>query len=164
MNDSSPSNPSSAPFQYIAVPNEHVAAVYRLLAERSESSGKASLEIPDTAHDSNSDLVWNEKMLARFARGENKTTQMVGTIMDLLAENPTEMLTLDELAERTGWPRSQVKTLWTHMTRHTKAHYGTDHWPLRALWGNELDPPRPQVVYYFLTADEAERWKRARKA
>ena len=57
--------------------------------------------------------VWSEEELGRFARGDTKTTELAGLILDVLADLPEDQpLTLDEIAQTTKLPRSQVKTLW----------------------------------------------------
>jgi hypothetical protein len=153
-----PHPPIQPSMQYIAIPTEHVPAVYRLLAQLSEAqAGEQTAPTAGTA--------WTDQLYERFARGEVKTTEIVGEVMDLLAEEPVTLkLSIDELAERTGYPRSQMKTVWTHLSRHIRTHYGTDEWPLETVWGSDLTPPRPQMIYYFLTAEQAEQWKRARGA
>jgi hypothetical protein len=148
--------PALPAMQYVAVPTEHVPAVYRLLAQLAESR-----TTNDTSPSNGS--VWTDALYERFARGDVKTTEIVGEVMDLLAEEPeTLKLSIDELAERTGYPRSQMKTVWTHLSRHVRTHYGTEEWPLETAWGTDLTPPRPQVIYYFLTAEQADQWRRAR--
>lgn len=152
---------SPEPFQYVAVPQQHVAAVYRLLADLTDAGSAAGGE--DTSPSFGID-GWTEDKLRRFAAGDTKTTQLVAEIMDVLAQTPDQPLTLDELAELTGRPHSQIKTLWTHASRHFAKHYGTSKSPVTKKWGDQLSPQRENVVYYFLTADQVEMWERVRQA
>jgi len=154
------------PFHYVAVPQKYVPAVYQLLAELTMAdNAPVSIETPAINSPTAWSEMWPDEKLARFAAGDTKTTQIAGEIMDVLAEQPeNEPLTIDDLAERTGRPRSQVKALWTHVSRHLGKHYGTSHPPLSTKWGSELTPPRDNVVFYFLTAEQAQAWKRVRGA
>lgn len=157
--------PTPGPFKYVAVPTEHLPAVYRLLADLSEATAPATGQPEEVHIGGGDDEIWSDDELARFARGDTKTTQLAGLVLDVLAEQPEDQpLTIDELAKRTGLPRSQVKTLWTHVARHLGKHYSTSRPPLTTKWGSQLTPPRENVVYYFMTPGQVEAWKRARNA
>jgi hypothetical protein len=149
------------PFQYVSVPDPFVPAVYRLLAELGEASSGAEMDPVELSPDFGID-GWTEEKLRRLAAGDTNTTQLVGEILSILAEAPDEALTLDELAQRTGHPYSQVRMLWTSASRHFARHYGTDRSPVSKKAGDQFTPPRDNVVYYFLTADQAAMWARVR--
>ena len=106
---------------------------------------------------------WTEENLHRLA-ADLRTTQLVGEVMNILAEAPDEALTLDELAERTGHSHCEFKTLWTYASRQFAGHYGTHKTPVSKMAGDQLSPPRDNVVYYFLTAGQAAMWARVRNA
>jgi len=159
-------NPADEQFQYVAVPQRFVPSVYQLLAELSLSEvliDDDGIE-PDVVEvtSGNDATSWTDEMLERFAAGLTKTTQIAGEIMDVLAQSPDEKLSIDELAERTGRERSQVKALWTHVARHLRKHYGVTHPPLTTKWGADLEPARDNVVYYFVTPEQADAWRAAR--
>lgn len=159
----STSDPAHNGFQYVAVPTVHLPAVYRLLAELSEAPSAAPPTVANAA--STEDAKWTAEDLTRFARGSTKTTELAGQIFDVLVDvREEDALTLDELAERTGLPRSQVKTLWTHVARHLGKHYATSRPPMSTKWGSEFTPQRDNVVYYFMTPHQAQVWQDARAA
>lgn len=151
---------SAEGFHYVAVPAEHVPAVYRLLAELAEKAPVAPT-VALTAEE----VKWTAEDLTRFAAGSTKTTELAGRIFDVLTDvREADALTLDELAARTDLPRSQVKTLWTHVSRHLSKHYSTSRPPISTKWGAEFTPPRENVVYYYMTPNQAQVWEAARAA
>jgi len=140
-----------------------VPAVYQLLAELREASSGAAMD-PVELRSGFGIEGWTEEKLRRLAAGDTHTTQFVGEILNILAEAPGEALTLDELAQRTGHPQSQVTMLWRSASHHFARHYGTDQSPVSTKAGDQFSPPRDSVVHYFLTADQAAMWARARGA
>lgn len=152
MLDPSQSQIPSA-FQYIPVPNHHVSAVFRLLAELD-----AGIPVAITNEG------WSNADLARLERGEVETTIILSEVMDVLAASPGDWFDITELAKATNRDRSQIRMLWTHLTRHLKAHYDGAGWPVNAKWGTNLAPQRDAVVYYSLDHDQAAQWKEVRNA
>jgi hypothetical protein len=82
--------------------------------------------------------------------------------MDVLAARPKDWLDISELARATNRERSQIRMLWTHLSRHLKAHYNDAPWPVQAKWGSGSTPSRESVVFYSLDADQATQWLRVR--
>ena len=137
--------------------------MYQLLAELAEASSRAEVDPAELSQVFGIE-GWTEEKLHRLAAGDTKTTQLISEIMDILAAAPDEALTVDELAERTGHPHSQVTLLWTHASRPLARHHGTSKPPVSRRWGDQLRPPRENVVYYYMTAEQAAMWGRARNA
>ena len=82
--------------------------------------------------------------------------------MDILSGSD-EPLNVQQLAEATGRDRSQMQTVWTHLSRHLSATYGHKAWPIEARSGNRFSPPRGgDEVYYWLSPRMAERWRKLR--
>lgn len=136
---------------------------------RSPVSEREDLAEPDSlvpAEAQASDWLWPFEKLIQFANDQSKTALIIGEILDLLAGRPERRLTIDELAKETERPRSQIKMIWTHLGRTTRARYDTKTWPLTAKWSANMDPrpEGPNFVYYWLTDEQAELWKQARDA
>lgn len=161
-------------FSLIPVPNKCRAAVYRFLAELSEREDLAGEENEDPAGkdgmvptEAQADTrLWTLEKLIQFANDRSKTASIIGEILDVLVDRPERRLNIDELAKETERPRSQVKTVWTHLGRTLPARYDTKIWPLTAKWATNMDPrpEGPNLVYYWLTDEQAELWKQARDA
>ncbi|WP_077490877.1 hypothetical protein [Sinomonas mesophila] len=153
-------------FSLVPVPNEYVGAVYRLLADLSERQDLAEHDsLVPTGAQANVPL-WPLEKLIQFANDRSKTASLIGEILDILVDRPERRLNIDELAKEIERPRSQVKMVWTHLGRTIRARYDTKIWPLTAYWADNMDPrpDGPNVVYYWLTDEQAELWKQARDA
>ncbi|MCA4132626.1 hypothetical protein [Arthrobacter sp. M4] len=153
-------------FSLISVPNEYVGDVYRLLADLSERQDLAERgSLVPTEAQANGRL-WPLEKLIQFANDRSKTASIIGEILDVLVDRPERRLSIDELAKQTERPRSQVKMVWTHLGRTIRARYDTKTWPLTAKWAANMEPrpEGPNVVYYWLTDEQAELWKQARDA
>src|SRR4051812_36449395 len=80
--------PTNEPFQYVAVPQQYVSAVYRLLAELADAAtSTTTADSADTSPDFGIE-GWTAAKLTRFAAGDTKTTQLVAEIMNVLAKIP----------------------------------------------------------------------------
>lgn len=159
-------------FSPILVPNEHVPAVHRFIADLIEREHLAEHEdlaehdgLVPTEAQANAPF-WTLEKLIQFANDRSKTASIIGEIMDILVDRPERRLTIDELAKETERPRSQVKMIWAHLGRILRARYHTKSWPLTARWSANMDPrpEGPNLVYYWLTDEQAELWKQARDA
>lgn len=153
-------------FTPILVPNKHRGAVYRFLADLSEREDLAEHDgLVPTEVQADAPL-WPLEKLIQFANDRSKTASIIGEILDVLVDRPERRLNIDELAKETERPRSQVKTVWTHLGRTLPARYDTKIWPLTAKWAVNMDPrpEGPNLVYYWLTDEQAELWKQARDA
>jgi hypothetical protein len=141
-------------FQMVPVPNQHVPAVYRLLADLASAP---SLATQDAATGSG-DFEWNEVALADLAEGRYTTTKVVTEVMDFLSEHVGEWFSQDDLADATGRTKSQLIVVWSKFGPHIKKRYGATTWPLDDKNGRELNPPRPATVHYSMNSDQALLW------
>ncbi len=108
--------------------------------------------------------AWPMEDLTRLASGANFTTQLLGEVLDVLADRPEEWLNLDDLAKLTGRDRPTLKGIWTHVGRHIKNSYNGRVWPHDAQWGPHLSSSKPSVTFYRLSSEQAKRWKEARQS
>ncbi|WP_159599934.1 hypothetical protein [Agromyces humi] len=154
MNDLPTSD--SAGFQYVPVPNEHVPAVYRYLAELTVPAAQPAA----TAAESRNELPWSDEDLARLKARSYETTVIVSDIMDILAAHPGDWFTNAELAEALNRQPSQIVSLWSSLSRHLNKHYGRSQFPMETKSGKRFNPRKPEGVYYRLTDDQAEQWNR----
>ncbi|NUU32674.1 hypothetical protein [Arthrobacter sp. C9C5] len=153
-------------FTPILVPNEYRADVYRFLADLSDRGDLGEHDDPVPTEAQTDARLWPLEKLIQFANDRSKTASIIGEILDILVVRPERRLSIDELAKETERPRSQVKTVWTHLGRTLPARYDTKIWPLTAKWSANIDPrpEGPNLVYYWLTDEQAELWKQARDA
>jgi hypothetical protein len=161
-------------FQYVPVPNQHVPAVYRLLAElaTSRSSAEAHVQSSDRSWQSDriqaafdrADQVWTEGQLARIAAGTYTSTQVLTEIMDIVAADP-KWFTQNEFASATGRSLDQYRIVWAKLGPHFEKHYGTGTWPIIGFAGTQLTPPLDSsLIHFTMTPETIERWKRVRAA
>ena len=151
----------SLQFINVPVPAHHVLAVMRFLADLESADGSED-HIPEEAPEETSRGRWSDDDLARIATSSKKALQILTDLLDVLSEEPEAWMNLEELANRTPWDRSTLTTVWTHITRAFKADFGGAAWPVGARSGNRIDPALPNVVYYRVTAEVAEQWRRVR--
>jgi hypothetical protein len=146
-------------FRMVPVPNRHVPAVYRLLADLESAP---SLAAPEAASDSG-EFEWNEGNLSEIASGRFTTTQAVGAVMDFLSDHPDEWFDQNELAAGTGRTKSQLIVVWSKFGPHLEKHYGTTVWPLKIKNGRYLNPPRSASMHYSMTPELSALWQSVRE-
>lgn len=145
-------------FQNVPVPTQYVTAVYGFLSdlERSVSPAEA-----DPAEDVDED-VWTDEMLRRLAESDKKAVIILCKVLDVLSAAPHagEWFSLAELEEGTGETQHQLRYIWSSLTRHFARAYGTRTWPVEAQWGASFSPALEPVMFYSVTVERAEQWKR----
>jgi hypothetical protein len=160
MSDAELALGTSPQFVNVPVPAHHVLAVMRFLADL-ESATASVEDIPDEVPEKASHGEWTDEDLARIPRSNKKALQILTDLLDVLSDEPEKWM---NLANRTPWDRSTLTTVWTHITRAFKADFNGAWWPVAARSGNRIDPALPNVVYYRVTAETAEKWKRVRSS
>lgn len=142
---------------YLAVPPEHVEAVRGFLATLTPDE-----DVVGVNHGVDDALI-TDSLLRDIAAGDAKATQIVSEAMDVLSERPEHPMNLLELSERTKRPLSQLRTVWTHLSRYMKQRFDHKKWPVHARSGYRFDPPiGGEEVYYWLSEDVSARWRRIR--
>lgn len=155
-----PPQPADSPaiaFQYVAVPAQHVPAVYRLLADLA-STPSATSELPSSP----TAFEWTDDLLSEIAAGRWTTTKVLTDVMDALAKHPNEWYSQDELADMTGRTKSQLLVVWTKLGPHLEKHYETTVWPVETKNGRNLTPVRASSIHYSMTPAMAKKWVRVR--
>lgn len=146
----------------VAVPREHLLAVYGLLAQLGEASQEADTPYWGGAGAPPAPSTWSVADLQRFASTPSTTSTTIGKVLDLLAEKPGEYFSTSVLEEKTGVPRSKLKGAFSALTRHLKKHYKGLGWMLEWKWGPDLGAGHLAETHYRLTPEQAARWKEAR--
>jgi len=168
VNDSvAPIPTASGGFQYVPVPDEHVPAVYRLLANLASTSVSApSTKNPDPDLGPGPDLDevegWSDPDLRSFAFSAMQIAQTARCVFDVLAASPAEWMSTSDLVDATGLG-SKIKNMPTQFTRTLNARYNGKPSPLEHRWGTNLDVPRDDQMYYRVTPARAEQWLRIAK-
>ena len=148
----------SLEFQSVPVPSQHVAAVYRFLADLNSDLVVTDDEPTDTV-DGEED-VWTDDMLTRVAGSDKKAVVILGKVLTALSQDPDAWYSLEQLEEPTGETRHQLRYIWSSLTRHFESKYGTRSWPVTYQWGTEFEPRRDPVMFYKVTNERADQWKR----
>jgi hypothetical protein len=101
-------------------------------------------------------------MLRRLAESDNKAVIILCKVLYVLSaeEHAGEWFSLAELEEGTGETQHQLRYIWSSLTRHFPSAYGTRTWPVEALWGTSFVPAQAPVMFYSVTEERAEQWKR----
>ena len=147
----------------VAVPRQHLIAVYGLLAQL-ESSPEATSEAFTDDVSELSEVVWPVADLRKFAGTPTATSVTIGKVLDELAKSKDTYLSTTELEERTGVARANLKGAFSALTRHIKKHYEDRGWMLDFIWGPSLGPDVIAEGHYRLSAEQAARWEEARTA
>lgn len=146
----------------VAVPRQHLIAVYGLLAQLEKGPAEASTPYWGGAGEPPSPSAWSVEDLQRFANTPSTTSATIGKVLDVLAANPGQYLSTSDLEKQTGVPRANLKGAFSALTRHLKKHYKGHGWMLEWKWGPDLGAGRLAETHYTLNEDQAERWKEAR--
>jgi hypothetical protein len=145
-------------FQNVPVPTQYVTAVYGFLSDLER--GVAPVEA-GPVENVNED-VWTDEMLRRLAESDKKAVVILCKVLDVLSaeKHAGEWFSLAELEEGTGETQHQLRYIWSSLTRHFASAYGTRTWPVEALWGTSFVPAQEPVMFYSVTGERAEQWKR----
>lgn len=163
-----PQTSSASPFQYVPVPNEHVPAVLTFLAERLSLPVEpvAPLESsPDTAIAGPPEDGWTDQRLLKFSQMGTKTSETVSRMLDLLSEEPGRdgARSTRELADALKLDYFVLKAVPTQVSRTLGKHFAGLSSPYWGLWGtSDFTPSRSNEMYFAVTPERAEQWKRVR--
>lgn len=154
-------------FQLVPVPNEHVVAVYSFLAALTgPHEGQAAAEsTPWPEEDAKERLPrreWSADDLRRFIDGGTQTATTVGSMIDVLAEEPGRYFTTTEIVERIGVSRDRLRGALSALTRHMHKHYRRSNWPFTFRWGPTLGEGHSEEAHYVIAPETASRWVEAR--
>ena len=147
----------------VAVPRQHLIAVYGLLAQL-EQGTQARTDVPSSGETRGQEgaAVWSVVDLRRFAATPTATSATIGKVLDALVAHPGEYLSTSELEKQTGVARSNLKGAFSALTRHINKHYGGRDWMLTWVGGSELGAGHPTEMHYTLSEEQAARWREAR--
>lgn len=162
-----PTDPAAA-FQYVPVPNEHVPAVLAFLGERlSPTAVTPATPIEPTADDAvitDQEAVhsWTDENLIKFFAMDTKTNVIVGRMLRHLSGHPGPdgALSTRELAEALDVDYSVMKNIPTQVARTLGKHFPELTKPWCAQSGPMFTPPRPNEVFFWVTAERAAQLKR----
>ncbi|MFF4242678.1 hypothetical protein ACFYYL_43015 [Actinomadura geliboluensis] len=133
-------------FIQVAVPAQHVMAVYRLLSELEQE--------PDATTDALG--VWDADKLARLASTNLNTTKTVTRILDVLCLEPGKQYDMQDLVNALSMEYHSLRGNLAAFTRHLNTHYDSDTWPMR------VDESSGGAMLYSLDAATAALWKSVR--
>lgn len=145
-------------FQNVPVPTQYVTAVYGFLSDLER--GVAPVET-DPSENVDED-VWTDEMLRRLTQSNKKAVIILCKILNVLstAPHPGEWFSLAQLEEETDETQHQLRYIWSSLTRHFASAYDTRTWPVEAKWGTFFSPAKQPVMFYSITEERAEQWKR----
>ena len=152
----------------VAVPRQHLMAVYGLLASLDGeptalvTATVTATEGREAAAGDAEDETWPVEDLRRFAATPTATSATIGKVLDVLVAHPGDYLSTSELVEQTGIARGNLKGAFSALTRHINKHYDGRGWMLTFKWGPQLGPGYPAEGHYAVSEEQAARWKEAR--
>lgn len=95
-------------------------------------------------------------MLERFAAGTGVANVKIGKVLDVLSQSPDEQFSIDDLVEKTGYDRMELRGPLSGLTRHINAHFGGVPWMFDTHWGSENE------AYYSVSEYIAGLWSQVR--
>ena len=151
----------AAGFQYVPVPNEHVAAVLAFLGTRLTAAADLPAA-PEHADDAATD-GWSDAELRRFTSWGTKTSRIVTALLDLLSERPgidgalgtQELVEKLEKIEGLEVDYNVMKNQPTQVSRTLHTHFTELEAPYLSYWGGS-------EMLYYVTPERAEQWQRIR--
>lgn len=153
-------------FQYIPVPNEYVPAVLTFLADCLRPTGATTDPAETAVSTQHSPEDWTDELLIRFASMDTKTSRTVVAMLDYLSDRPGEAaaVSTSELAEAINRDYFVMKNVPTQIARTLGKHFPGLVTPCIHRWGSDFSPARPDEVFFFVTAERADQWKRLQGA
>ena len=133
-------------FIQVAVPAQHVMAVYRLLSELEQE--------PDATIDASG--AWDADKLARLASTNLNTTNTVARILDVLCQEPDKKYDMQDLVNALSMEHNSLRGNLAAFTRHLNTHYDSDTWPMH------VDESSGGATLYSLDAATAALWRSVR--
>jgi hypothetical protein len=145
-------------FQKVPVPTQYVMKVYRFLSDLERGVSPVEAEPAENVDED----IWTDEMLRRLAGSDKKAVIILCKVLDVLSAAPHagEWFSLAELEEGTGETQHQLRYIWSSLTRHFDSAYDTRTWPVQAQWGTSFSPAKEPVMFYSVTVERAEQWKR----
>ncbi|MFG2018274.1 hypothetical protein [Actinomadura geliboluensis] len=139
-------------FIQVAVPAQHVMAVYRLLSELEQEPGADA----GLAGTSDAPGAWDADKLARLAGTELNTTKTVTRILDVLCQEPGKQYDMQDLVKALSMEYHSLRGNLAAFTRHLNTHYDSDTWPMRVVESSG------GAMLYSLDAATAALWRSVR--
>lgn len=161
--------PAAVDYQYVPVPNEHVHAVYTLLA--SLITPNASPAAHNSIMDTDNQLAargWDDLQLSRLMARTTETTSFLVEVVDRLSEvalesGETAWRSNAAIAQTLHLDPATVKNRWSKLPAHLRKHYpGVSGWPILTRSGDRVDSSWPPAVVYGISVDDARAWMTAK--
>lgn len=137
-------------FIQVAVPAQHVMAVYRLLAKLEQ---EPDAELAGT---NDAPAAWDADKLARLASTELNTTKTVTRILDVLCQEPGRQYDMRDLVKALSMEYHSLRGNLAAFTRHLNTHYDSDTWPMHVAESSG------GAVLYSLDDATAALWRSVR--
>lgn len=103
---------------------------------------------------------WSDADLTRIATSKLRSLVGVSAILDRLAAEPGVRVSTEDLLTTTGMTHGGQRAALSSFTRHLRAYFPGNRWPMNTEWGPKLG--LDAQVYYSMPADLAEQWQRVR--
>jgi len=152
---------------HVAIPGKFVGRIESLLAEleKAEAEGRPvpkPLGPRATPPDLGSE--WPIAELQRLIAGKTATHATVIAVLDLLAKHPAGLVSATTISAAAGIPRQRLKGAFATLPRLLKAHHDYDRFGLPLNRQTIRSEKSHEERYYWLTTEQARRWKAARES
>jgi hypothetical protein len=171
-------------FENVPVPRKWVTKVYALIAKLEAEEEKSAAddesktaaasaegtsaagvdeEASRVAGRAGTNGNWPEDELARFAKSDGERHPTVIRMLDFLAEQPGKHVRLSAITEQLSIDKLTLRGRLSALTRHLKAHYDFAElgWPMQ--WEFYYHPKGSRETEYFISPEQAQRWRAARE-
>ena len=153
-------------FENVPVPRQWVVKVYGYIATLEADEAEVVDEGDATAlPEAIADGVngnWTMLELSRFAAGGTTMHPTIIRMLDVLAERDGAKVSMSEMAQLVDVPKKVLQGRLAALTRHLKANYDFAElgWPMQLDF--RFDPNGSRETVYFLSPEQAKRWRRVR--
>ena len=147
-------------FVKIPVPSVLYADVLGFIAEHSGVPAVSGTVIAEEVSAASLPVVpWTRTDLEKLYATPTASARTISAMVTALSDVAPTWLSTSELEALTGIVRLNLRGSLSSFTRHVKAHYGRENWPMDFEWGPKISPHYPAEAHYRMDADLAEIWK-----
>jgi hypothetical protein len=108
---------------------------------------------------------WTTEELRYFDRDDNLSLRRFRQLLDVLSERPGRANAMSRVDQATAIDVTpdQLDSVFTNVSYWLKRDFERQEPPARRIRGDDIDAALPRVSYRWMTATDAQTWRRLRK-
>jgi hypothetical protein len=143
---------------WLPVPIDLVAEVHAFISQRRGGPAKRPAGFVPQERE------WTAEELRYFDRDDNLSLRRFRQLLDVLSGRPGRAHAMSRVdqAAAIGVSPDQLDSVFTNVSHWLKRDFERQEPPARWIRGDDIDADLPRVSYRWMTATDAETWRRLR--